>query len=274
MFQSAKVTLLALLVASGPALAQPSPESRQTGDEKYQPEVGQAGKDVIWVPTPQSLVNRMLDMAEARRGDFVIDLGSGDGRTVITAAKRGIRALGIEYNPDMVALSRRNAAREEVEGLAQFVRGDIFKTDFSKATVLTMYLLPDINLRLRPTILKMKPGTRVVSHSFDMGDWKADFAIDSKHDPCDAFCSAYYWIVPARVQGNWRIRQGTLTIEQTFQTFTGTFKSGKQTHKIEDGKLRGEEITFVANGMRYTGKVSGRRMTGTMQPVFRATRQQ
>jgi SAM-dependent methyltransferase len=280
MAKSATVSILALLLASGMAFAQPASAPAKDGAAKseaakpdYQPQVGQPGKDVIWVPTPQTLVNRMLDMVGATRADYVIDLGSGDGRTVITAAKRGIRALGIEYNPDMVALSKRNAEKEGVENLAQFVRGDIFKTDFSQATVLTMYLLPDLNLRLRPTILNMKPGTRVVSHSFDMGEWKPDFAINSSHDPCTEFCSAYSWIVPARVQGTWRIRQGTLTIQQEFQTFTGTLRSGKQTHKIEDGRLRGAEITFTAGDRRYTGKVEGGRMTGTMQPVFKATRQ-
>jgi SAM-dependent methyltransferase len=275
MLQSATVSLLAWLLAASVALAQPATDAPAAAGKQteYQPEVGQPGKDVVWVPTPQTLVNRMLDMASATREDFVVDLGSGDGRTVIAAAKRGIRAFGIEYNPDLVALSKRNAAREGVEELARFVRGDIFKTDFSKATVLTMYLLPNLNLRLRPRILAMKPGTRVVSHSFDMGDWKADHAIDSGNRSCTAFCQAYFWIVPARVAGTWRIPQGTLRLEQTFQFVTGALKTGKETLTIIEGRLRGDQITFVAGDMRYTGKVAGRRMEGTMAPVFKATKQ-
>src|ERR671929_33580 len=139
----------------------------------YEPSVGQEGKDVVWVPTPQSLVNKMLDMAKVTPQDFLMDLGSGDGRTVITAAKRGVRAMGVEYNPDMVALSKRNAAKEGVSDKAQFMKADLFESDFSQATVITMFLLPDINLRLRPRILNLKPGTRIVSNTFDMGDWKA-----------------------------------------------------------------------------------------------------
>ncbi|MBM3531302.1 MAG: class I SAM-dependent methyltransferase [Alphaproteobacteria bacterium] len=276
--RSAIVSLLALSLASGIAFAQQAEDGPpKAGDPKkqgeYEPQVGQPGKDVIWVPTPQTLVDRMLNMAGATRRDFVIDLGSGDGRTVITAAKRGIRALGIEYNPDMVALSKRNAEREGALGLVQFVQGDIFKTDFSRATVLTMYLLPSLNIKLRPTILNMKPGTRVVSHSFDMGEWEPEYAIDNQNEKCTQFCSAYFWIVPARVQGTWRIRQGTLTLDQRYQHVSGTLRTRKQTFKIENGRLRGEEITFVAGDMRYTGTVSGRRMTGTMQPVFKATKQ-
>ena len=160
----------------------------QRAAEPFEPSVGQSGKDVVWVPTSQALVDRMLDTAKVTPNDFVIDLGSGDGRTVITAAKRGARALGIEFNPKMVELSRRNAAKEGVTGKASFVRGDIFKSDFSKATVLTLFLLPDINLRLRPKILNMKPGTRVVSNSFDMADWTPDEDINLSKD-CDRFCT-------------------------------------------------------------------------------------
>ena len=140
----------------------------------FEPTVGQAGKDVVWVPTPQALVEKMLDLAKVTPQDFLMDLGSGDGRTVITAAKRGLRAQGIEYNPDMVELSKRNATAAGVADKATFVKADLFETDFSKAQVITMFLLPSINLRLRPTILNMKPGTRIVSNSFTMDDWQAD----------------------------------------------------------------------------------------------------
>src|SRR5918992_5999257 len=147
----------ALLFSSLGALAQTT---------TYEPSVGQEGKDVVWVPTPQVLVDKMLDMAKVTPSDYVIDLGSGDGRTVITAAKRGARAHGIEYNRDMVELSKRNAEKEGVSGKATFAQADLFKSDFSQASVITMFLLPDINLKLRPKILDLKPGTRVVSNSF------------------------------------------------------------------------------------------------------------
>jgi SAM-dependent methyltransferase len=285
MFQPVTASLAALLLASAVAFAQQPatelpkteppkteapktetpaaepPKSEESKKPEYQPEVGQAGKDVIWVPTPQSTVDRMLDMASAGPEDFVIDLGSGDGRTVITAARRGIRALGIEYNPDMVELSRRNAAKEGVTERAQFVQGDIFKTDFSKATVLMMYLLPRLNMALRPTILKMKPGTRVVSHSFHMEDWEPDDGFNSANEKCKEYCLAYFWVVPASVKGTWRTPQGTLRLSQKFQKFTGTLRTRGRTHKITDGRVRGEEIAFTAGGVKYTGTVKGRRMS-------------
>src|SRR5262245_47416293 len=161
------IALLFLVTLSAPAQAQPA-------KQEYQPEVGQGGKDVVWVPTPQELVDKMLDMAKVTPKDYVIDLGSGDGRTVITAAKRGSKALGIEYNPDMVELSKRNAAKEGVSDKASFVKADLFESDFSQAQVITMFLLPSINMKLRPKILNLKPGTRIVSNSFDMEDWKPD----------------------------------------------------------------------------------------------------
>src|SRR5256885_17091638 len=127
----------------------------QRAPQAYEPEVGQPGKDVVWVPTPQAVVDKMLDMARVTAKDFVIDLGSGDGRTVITAAKRGARAMGVEYNPDMVELAKRNAAKEGMTGKANFQQADLFKSDFSQASVITMFLLPDINIKLRPKILGM-----------------------------------------------------------------------------------------------------------------------
>src|SRR5882672_1107660 len=186
----------------------------QAPKAEFQPEVGQSGKDVVWVPTPQALVDRMLDMAKVTPRDFVMDLGSGDGRTVITAAKRGARALGVEYNPDMVELSRRNAEKEGVAGKASFVKADLFETDFSKASVITMFLLPDINLKLRPKILGLKPGTRIVSNSFTMGDWQADESanISSESGCSSSWCTAMLWIVPARVAGTHAIPEGELTL--------------------------------------------------------------
>src|SRR5690242_5656180 len=168
-----------------------------------QPEVGQSGKDVVWVPTPQSLVDKMLDIAKVTANDYVIDLGSGDGRTVITAAKRGARAHGIEYNPDMVELAKRNAAKEGVSDKATFTKADLFESDFSQATVITMFLLPEINLKLRPKILNLKPGTRIVSNSFMMGDWSPDET--ATVTDCSAWCTALLWIVPAKVAGLWKL---------------------------------------------------------------------
>lgn len=234
----------------------------QPAQKDYQPQVGQEGKDVIWVPTPQSLVDRMLDMAKVTPQDYVIDLGSGDGRTVITAAKRGAKALGIEYNPDMVELSKRNAAKEGVGDKANFVKADLFESDFSQATVITMFLLPDINLKLRPKILGLKPGTRIVSNSFTMGEWTADETTSAK-DGCTSYCTAYLWIVPAKAEGTWKLPQGELTLKQTFQMVSGTLKNGTNTAQISNGKLHGDQITFSAGGAQYSGRVNGNTMEGS-----------
>jgi SAM-dependent methyltransferase len=233
----------------------------QSGKSEYQPQVGQEGKDVIWVPTPQSLVDRMLDVAKVTPKDYVIDLGSGDGRTVITAAKRGVKALGIEYNPDMVELSKRNAAKEGVSDRASFTKADLFETDFSEATVITMFLLPDINIRLRPKILNLKSGTRIVSNSFTMGDWTADDTVMVK-DGCVSYCTAYLWIVPAKVEGNWSLGDGDLTLKQTYQMISGSLSRGGNTVQIANGKLNGDQITFNAAGSLYTGRVTGNGMEG------------
>ncbi|TMA09501.1 MAG: class I SAM-dependent methyltransferase [Deltaproteobacteria bacterium] len=236
----------------------------QAAQEEYQPQVGQEGKDVVWVPTPQALVDKMLDMAKVTPKDYVIDLGSGDGRTVITAAKRGIRALGIEYNPDMVELSKRNAAKEGVSDKATFVKADLFESDFSQATVITMFLLPEINLRLRPKILDLKPGTRIVSNSFTMGEWKDDETATVSNG-CSNWCTAHLWIVPAKVEGTWQLPQGELSLKQEFQMISGTLKSGSQTTPLSNGRLRGDQISFSASGAQYTGRVTGNAIEGTVK---------
>jgi len=233
----------------------------QSAKDEYQPQVGQEGKDVIWVPTPQALVDKMLDMAKVTPNDYVIDLGSGDGRTVITAAKRGARALGIEYNPDMVELSKRNAAKAGVSDKANFAKADLFESDFSQAQVITMFLLPDINLQLRPKILDMKPGTRIVSNSFTMGDWKADETATVK-DGCASYCTAYLWIVPAKVDGTWKLPQGEITLKQTYQTLSGSIRSGATTTPITNAKLNGENISFTAGRVKYSGRVRDNSMDG------------
>lgn len=256
---------LALLV--GAAQAQQSAKS-------FEPFSGQPGKDVVWVPTPQALVDKMLDMAKLTPSDIHYDLGSGDGRTVITAAKRGATAIGIEYNPEMVELSKRNAEKEGVSAKASFMKADLFETDFSKATVLTLFLLPDINRRLRPKILEMKPGTRVVSNSFDMGEWEPDERFDVTKDPaCTSWCRGLFWIVPAKVEGTWKAGASEITLSQTFQMVSGTVKTGNVTAPISAGRITGDSITFSAGGTTYSAKIDGNRMEGTAGAAkFEATK--
>ena len=255
MFPSRLIACLALssFVAAFPAHA-------QKDDPNFTPSVGQPGKDVIWVPTPQALVDRMLDMAKATPNDFVMDLGSGDGRTVITAAKRGISAMGIEYDWKMVDLSRRNAEKEGVTDRARFVKQDLFKTDLSKASVITMFLLPAINLKLRPKILNLKPGTRVVSNSFDMGDWEADetVTLDAKAG-CEGYCTARLWIVPARVAGTHKTAQGRLTLKQEYQKVSGTLARDGKEIPVE-GKVIGEEVVLKAGGQELRARLNGKRL--------------
>ena len=265
----AAALLASALAVNGAFAAQ----SAAAPSKDFTPSVGQEGKDVIWVPTPQALVERMLQMAGTKPTDYVVDLGSGDGRTVITAAKKfGTRALGIEYNADMVELAKRAAEKEGVADKAQFVQGDIFQIDFSKATVLTLYLLPSLNVKLRPTILNMRPGTRVVSHAFTMDDWQAD-QVDSADGR-----TAYLWIVPAKVGGIWKIdisgagaRSYEATFLQQYQNIAGSAKTGDRVVQFSNGKLRGEAITFTiaedANVRReFSGRVvSANRIEGSVK---------
>jgi SAM-dependent methyltransferase len=231
-----------------------------TTQKPFQPQVAQEGKDVVWVPTPQVTVDAMLGLAKLTKDDFLIDLGSGDGIIVITAAKRGARGLGIEYNPDMVAFAEQKAKEAGVSSRATFRKADLFQTDFSQATVLTMFLLPTINMQLRPTILDLKPGTRVVSNTFTMDDWEADQTVPVEN--CStSWCTALLWIVPAKVNGVWKMGANTLTIDQKFQKFSGTLGAAK----FDDGMLSGSDITFTAVGRKYAGKVSadGKTITGS-----------
>lgn len=230
---------------------------------EFEPRVGQPGKDVVWVPTPDELVEKMLNLGNVTASDYLIDLGSGDGRTVILAAKRGARAHGIEYNPDMVELSKRNAAAAGVSERATFAKEDLFESDFSKASVITMFLLPQINLKLRPKILDLKPGTRIVSNSFTMGEWREDGS-DSLDSECINWCTALLWIVPAKVGGTWTLPQGELTLQQSYQFISGTLKNGNQITPIANGKLKGDQILFNAGGVIYAGKVNGDSMQGTL----------
>jgi SAM-dependent methyltransferase len=247
--------LIAASLAASPAHAQPA--------RGFEPRVGQPGKDVVWVPTPDELVEKMLNLGNVTASDYLIDLGSGDGRTVIMAAKRGARAHGIEYNPEMVELSKRNAAAARVGERATFAKEDLFESDFSKASVITMFLLPQINLKLRPKILDLKPGTRIVSNTFTMGEWHEDGS-DTLDSECINWCTALLWIVPAKVDGTWKLPQGELTLQQSYQFITGTLKSGNEVTPIANGKLKGDQILFNAAGVVYVGQVSGNSMEGTL----------
>ena len=251
------------------ALAFAIPAAAQQKEKEYEPQVGQAGKDVIWVPTPDEVVDRMLRMAQVTANDYVVDLGAGDGKIAIAAAKKiGARSLGIEYNPEMAKHAQRNVEKAGVTGRAKIVQGDIFATDFTQATVVTMYLLPALNLKLRPQILQMRPGTRVVSHSFSMEDWEADETsnMDGRR--------AYLWIVPANVMGGWTLEAGSerseLTFEQKFQKIEGSVVLGPIQAGLRDARLRGFQISFayVDNaGVRrdFNGRVSGNRMEGSFR---------
>jgi len=234
-----------------------SAQSVAETQKPFEPVSGQAGKDVIWVPTPQATVDQMLELAKVTPTDFVIDLGAGNGITVITAAKKGATALGVEFNPEMVAVARRLASDAGVSARATFVQGDLFEADLSKATVITLFLLPDINLQLRPKLLDLKPGTRIASNTFDMGDWEPDARAAAS--PCSSYCTALSWVVPAKAAGTWQLANQTLTLTQQYQMISGTLGSTP----ITAGKLDGEQITFTAGSQVYTGRVNADTMTGT-----------
>jgi SAM-dependent methyltransferase len=232
-------------------------QAPQGTKKPFEPVSGQPGKDVVWVPSPQATVDKMLELTKVTAKDYVIDLGSGNGVTVISAAKRGATALGVEFNPDMVALSRRLVKEAGVSDKATFVQGDLFEADLSKATVITLFLLPDINLRLRPKLLALKPGTRIASNTFGMGDWEPD--AEAAASPCTTWCTALAWVVPAKVGGTWRLGQQRLTLKQQYQRISGTLGSAR----ITKGRLNGEEITFTAGTRTYTGQVNGNTMSGS-----------
>jgi len=235
------VTITVLSITAVAAWAQ-----AKGGDNLYQPQVGQSGKDVVWVPTGDELVTKMLQTAKVTKEDLVYDLGAGDGKIAIAAAREfGARAVGIEYNPDMAALAQRNAERAGVADRVRIIRGDIFKEDFSKATVITMYLLPDLNLRLRPTLLKLKPGTRLATNSFTMGDWEPDQVISTSGN------TGYYWVVPAQVEGRWNLNgmdgnaSVRLDLQQRYQRVGGTITLGSNPPQTILGpELEGDQFRF------------------------------
>ena len=247
-------------IALNGALAQTAPAAPPAAGV-YEPKSGQDGKDVVWVPTPQALVDRMMKMGGVTKDDYLVDLGSGDGRTVITAARLGVRAHGIEYNGDLVELSKRNAQAAGVADLTTFERADIFESNFSDATVVTLFLLKALNVKLRPTLLDMKPGTRIVSNTFDMGDWTPDDKIDAG-EGCTSWCTAYKWVIPAKVAGTWRIGESELKLTQTYQMLSGTLAANGKSMPISNAKMDGTKITFTASGQQYTGTVTDGKMSG------------
>ena len=258
MSASSAARILALAIAlCSPALYAEAPAS----PVPYQPSVGQPGKDVVWVPTSDTVAAKMLDMANVTASDYVIDLGSGDGRTVIAAAKRGAKALGIELNPDLIALSKRKAELAGVTARAEFVKADIFQSDFSKATVITMFLLPDLNLKLRPAMLRLEPGTRIASNTFGMGDWEPDArTVIHPSAGCEnEWCTALLWIVPAKVDATHKTAQGVISLEQKFQFLTGTLTRDGKSIPIK-GKVTGREVTLNTGSRTLQGTVVGGRL--------------
>jgi precorrin-6B methylase 2 len=229
----------------------------------FTPEVGQPGKDVVWVPSPEEMVQKMMELAEVTPKDFVVDLGSGDGRNVIAAAKRGAQALGVEYNPDMVDLSKRLATEAGVADKAQFVRGDMFEADFSKATVLALFLLPSNLLQLKSKFLDLRPGTRIVMNTFSVQDWMPDKT--EQLADCVSWCTAMLYIVPAKVEGTWKSSVGELRLLQAFQVVTGTITTTAGKSSPINGKLRGEQLTFTADGQEYSAVVRGNQISGTVR---------
>ena len=257
-FTRGLITISAVVLGVVLSAQAPAPAPAPAQQKPYEPSVGQAGKDVVWVPTADALVAKMLDMAKLTPKDYLIDLGSGDGRTVIAAAKRGATAQGIEYNPDMVELSKKNAAAAGVAGKATFVKADIFETDYSKATVLTLFLLPDINLKLRPTILNMKPGTRVVSNSFHMEEWEA--GRDRQGRARSARAGARRTCGSSRRRSRARgPPEGRSHADPEVPDGSGRW--GRR--RLRKGGCAAREITFKAGGAKYTGEVNGTSMTGT-----------
>jgi SAM-dependent methyltransferase len=269
--------LAARALITAALLLQPAAARALDAAEPFKPEIGQAGKDVIWVPTPQRAVERMLMLAKVGPDDFLIDLGSGDGRIVITAAKRyGAKGFGVDLNPDMVRLSKHRARQAGVADRARFHVRDIFQTDLTQATVVTLYLLPELNLRLRPKLLALAPGTRIVANAFDMGEWEAD-EFDS-----ETASALRLWIVPARVAGQWRWAQKRngrtqpveLELNQQFQRISGLASIDKQRLRIRDARLQGARLRFTlleeqraGYGVRfdYAGRVVGDTIEGEIR---------
>ena len=250
--------------------------STTTPSAEYKPQVGQEGKDVIWVPTPEGLIDKMLEAAKVSDKDTLFDLGAGDGIIAITAARQyGAKSVGIEYNPEMAQFARRKVAEAGMTEKVKIITGDIFQEDFSTATVVTLYLMPHLNIKLRPILLKMKPGTRVVSNTFSMGDWEPDETMLDQH------WRAHFWVVPAQIEGAW-VMNGMeggplrLNISQSYQNIGGTLTRGGQTLSMLGAKLHGDEVKFQFNTTdrkvhAFSGRLEGGRLTGTVVADFSST---
>lgn len=272
MTRSLRLAAFLVPLVSTVAAAQPS-----TQPKAFEPAIGQPGKDVMWAPTPEALLERMLQLGQVTAADLVVDLGSGDGRNVIAAAGRGARGIGVEFNPEMVELSRRLAAQAGVTARATFIQGDMFAADISKADVLLLFLLPQNLRQLTPKFLALRPGTRIVSNTFLIPDWPPDDSTELGTEHCWSWCKAYLWLVPARVAGTWNIGRDRLTLAQSFQRLTGTLVRDGTDLPIEGGHLRGDVITFSVAGTTYSGRVEVDRIAGLAtfggsQTPFRATR--
>jgi hypothetical protein len=259
--QHLMLAVLACFAALGSAWADPCKDLAPTR--------GQSGKDVIWIPTPEPLIDKMLTAAKVTGQDRVFDLGAGDGIIAITAARKfGAQSVGVEYNPKMADYARCKVQEAGMTEKVRIITGDIFVENFSSANVVTLYLLPDLNLRLRPTLLKMKPGTRIVSHAFNMGDWEPDETMSHEYS------RGYFWVVPAQVEGDWMFSgmEGgpmRVSLRQTYQNIGGMFTRASNTQPLVGARLRGEDISFQfstpdKNVHTFTGRVAGDRITGTV----------
>jgi len=257
---AARLALTAILTACAASASAQAPSAPSASSE-YRPEPGQPGKDVVWVPMPEERIEKLLDLARVGPKDYVIDLGSGDGRVVIAAAKRGAQALGVEFNPDLVALSQRDAQKAGVADRAAFVQGDMFEADLSHATVVTLFLFENLNIRLRPKLLQLRPGTRIAANTFRMGDWEPDAS--QTGGGCFSFCDLYLWIVPARVAGVWRTPQGELRLRQQYQMLDGTLGAAPLALGISEGRVTGSSIRFSAGDTEYRGRLIGDGIEGT-----------
>ena len=253
---SAFVTVLFLLLTSASSLAQTAAPQKP-----YEPTVGQEGKDAVWVPTSQAMVEKMLDHAKVTPQDFVMDLGSGDGRTIITAAKRGARGLGVEFNPDLVEYSKRQAAAQGVGDKAMFAQGDMYQADISKATVLALFLLPTNIEKLVPKFLELPPGTRIVANTFWVSDWTPDDTVMLK-EGCENWCTSHLFIIPARVDGKWQLPDGVISLTQRYQMVEGTYTPKSGAPAEVKGRLRGTAITVTVGNTEYEGTVTGNRIEG------------
>ena len=254
------VICYSLFLLSSGALAQP-PAAQQP----FEPKPGQPGKDVVWVPSPPDMVNKLMELGQVTSKDFVIDLGSGDGRNVIAAAKLGAQALGVEYNPDMVALSRKLAQDAGVGDKAQFVQADMYEYDISKATVMALFLLPVNMNRLAPKFFNLAPGSRIVANTFGIEGWEPDVRVTlPPASECESWCEALLWIVPAKIAGTWTMPNGSLMLTQEYQTVQGTITMGGQAQTVVMGRLKGEELTFAAGGLTYKGIAKGNTITGSV----------